>query len=165
MKVEKFCLVGLVLLLSMFVTSVFAGDGRTIRWDILREAAAVAHDTSEIILTGSGTVVLGQKDHVTGGGKWYIIDPNGNLTDSGDYEVTGLVYYAEAPGSNPNDPTARAGLLVLRVAYSNEKEGLLTVGCHIRGTPSIVFEGITAMMGFVDYLNFEEAPTAFHVVR
>jgi hypothetical protein len=56
------------------------------------------------------------------------------------------------------DPAERsAGLVVLRVAYSDGEQGTLVVSCHLVGTPDSVFEGITASKGFVDYWN-REAP-------
>jgi hypothetical protein len=67
---------------------------------------------------------------------------------------------------------AHAGLAKLGAAYSNGKRGVISVSCHLVGTPDSVFEGITASMGSVDFWN-REAPsdtpfidenrTVFHV--
>jgi hypothetical protein len=66
----------------------------------------------------------------------------------------------------------RAGLAKLRVQYSNRETGVLTVSCHLMGSPDCIFEGITASMSYEDFWN-PEAPapgvdanrTLFHVVR
>jgi hypothetical protein len=60
----------------------------------------------------------------------------------------------------------------LQIAYSDGSTGVLTVSCHLVGTPDTVFEGITTSKGFVTY--FSRVPpvpgvdanrTLFHVVR
>jgi len=58
------------------------------------------------------------------------------------------------------------------VKYPNGEFGVLTVSCHIAGTPDCVFEGIAASMRYEDFTRPENpAPgvdanrTAFHVVR
>ena len=93
--------------------------------------------------------------------------------------MTGLVSFTVAPGTFPlthdnigNPADVRAGLLVVRVAYSDGSEGTLVVSCHLTGTPDAVFEGVTASKGFVDYWNREAPPappgnanrTNFHVI-
>lgn len=154
-------------------------------------ASARANDCSKITLTGSGTFVApeggGTSSAVTGGGTWQTFSGSspcpcnstatGTPTGSGTYEVTGLVRWEVAPGTpglphdNIGDPAdSRAGLAVLRVAYSDGSRGVLVVSCHLVGTPNSVFEGITASKGFADYWN-REAPapgvdanrTVFHV--
>ena len=78
----------------------------------------------------------------------------------------------EAIHLNRDDLDWDAGLLVVRVAYSDGSEGTLDVSCHFVGTPDAVFEGVIASKGFVDYWNREEPPappgnanrTAFHVI-
>jgi hypothetical protein len=100
-------------------------------------------------------------------------------TGSGSYTVTGFVSFTLAPGTPPlphdnigNGADVRAGLLVVRIAYSDGSEGTLVVGCHLVGTPDALFEGVTASKGFVDYWNREAPPappgdadrTAFHVI-
>ncbi len=167
----------------------------TMRWDIISVnfatgtlsaggiASARANDMSEITFTGSGTFATpaaggGPSDDVTGGGTWKTFDPSGVPTGSGTYKVTGLVRWDLAPGTPPlpndnigNLADSRAGLVVLGVLYNDGSQGVLTVSCHLVGTPNSVFEGITASKGFVGYWN-REAPaplvdanrTNFHVV-
>ena len=164
------------------------------RWDIISvnfatgtaSAGGVASaranlDLSTITLTGSGTFRSnpGNPQDVTGGGTWRTFDAGGGSTGSGSYTVTGLVSFTVAPGTFPlthdnigNPADVRAGLLVVRVAYSDGREGTLVVSCHLTGTPDAVFEGVTASKGFVDYWNREAPPappgdadrTNFHVI-
>ena len=157
------------------------------RWDIISVnfstltlsaggiASARANDNSKITLTGSGTFRSnpGNPQDVTGGGTWQT------STGSGMYQVTEFVRFEVADGTFPlqhdnvgNPADVRAGLLVVRVAYSDGSEGTLVVSCHINGTPNAVFEGVTASKGFVDYWNRQAPPappgnanrTAFHVI-
>ena len=184
-----------VLVLSVLsVSSVSADSGDHMRWDIISVnfstltlsaggiASARANDNSKITLTGSGTFRSnpGNPQDVTGGGTWTTYAPDGTtVTGSGTYEVTGFVSFVLAPGTPPlpNDnigpvASARGGLLVVQVAYSDGSEGTLTVSCHLVGTPDSVFEGVTATKGFVDYWNREAPPappgdanrTTFHVI-
>jgi hypothetical protein len=163
------------------------------RWDIVSinfgtgtlsaggVASARANDGSKITLTGSGAFrsTPGNPQDVTGGGTWRTFDRSAVATGSGSYTVTGLVSFILAPGGPPlpNDNIAnradiRAGLLVVRIAYSDGSEGTLLVSCHLVGTSDAVFEGVTASKGFVAYWNPEAPPappgdanrTAFHVV-
>lgn len=167
-------------------------DETAVRWDLISVnfgtgtasaggvASARANDNSRIKLTGSGTFVPGHRHKVTGGGTFTTFAPAtppavGAGTGSGTYTVKELVDWHEAPGTFPlphdaigNRADARAGLAVLRVRYSNGRDGILVVSCDLVGTPDSVFEGITASTGFVDYWN-REAPTGenrtlFHVV-
>src|SRR5437870_2817948 len=110
---------------------------------------------------------------------WTTSASGGSVTGSGTYEVTDLVSYVLAPGTFPlphdniGDPAdGRAGLLVVRVAYSDGSEGSLVVSCNFAGTPTAdVFEGVTASKGRTDFWN-RAAPapgvagnrTAFHVI-
>ena len=157
------------------------------RWDIINVdfstftansggmASARANDGSKITLTGSGTFRSnpGNPQDVTGGGTWQT------STGSGTYQVTEFVRFEVAPGTPPlphdnigNRADNRAGLLVVRVAYSDGSEGTLVVSCHLVGTSDAVFEGVTASKGFVDYWNREAPPappgdanrTTFHVI-
>ena len=190
----------LVLLLlgaALFVTHASAGasDKETrFRWDIVSVdfakgtigpggiASATAIDGSMITLTGHGTFVpedgFGNQD-VTGGGTWQTFDPSGNATASGTYKVTGFVSWKLAPGTPPlphdligNLKDNRAGLLVLTIQYLDGSTGVLTVSCHLVGTPNSVFEGIRTTMGFMDYWNGKAPPappgnanrTVFHIV-
>src|SRR5437660_11485306 len=122
-------------------------------------ASARANDGSKITLTGSGTFRSnsGNPQDVTGGGTWQTFDASGGSTGSGSYTVTDLVSFTLAPGTfplqhdnigDPNGADVRAGLLVVRVAYSDGSEGTLGVRCHLVGTPDAVFEGVTASKGF-----------------
>ena len=92
--------------------------------------------------------------------------------------LTGSGTFRANPG-NPQDVTgvaadARAGLAVLRIAYSDGDQGVLVVSCDQPGTPTNlpIFEGITVTKGFVDYWNRvapESVPpfgnrTTFHVL-
>jgi len=172
-----------------------SANNHHMRWDIVSVnfatltlsaggvASARANDGSKITLTGSGTYRSnpGNPQDVTGGGTWQTFEPSGGSTGSGSYTVTGLVSFILAPGTfplqhdnigDPNGADVRAGLLVVRIAYSDGSEGTLVVSCHIVGTPDAVFEGVTASKGFVDYWNREAPPappgnanrTAFHVI-
>ena len=79
--------------------------------------------------------------------------------------MTGFVSFELAPGTLPSPPftdgitgvaaDARAGLAVLRIAYSDGDTGVLIVSCDLPGTPPNlpIVEGITASKGFVDYWN------------
>lgn len=156
------------------------------RWDIISVnfttftaspggmASASANDNSKITLTGTGTFRSnsGKSQAVTGGGTWTIDAPAG----SGTYEVTGFVSFVVAPGTFPlpndnigNAADARAGLAVLKIAYSDGSDGVLIVSCQLGGTPATVFEGITATKGYVDYLRPDvpgnDNRTLFHVLK
>src|SRR5213593_2901578 len=121
------------------------------RWDIVSinfgtgtvsaggVASARANDGSKITLMGSGTYRSnpGNSQDVTGGGTWQTFDATGGATGSGSYTVTGFVSFAGAPGTFPlthdnigNEADSRAGLLVVRIAYSDGSDGTLVVSCH-----------------------------------
>ncbi|MGH2748042.1 MAG: hypothetical protein ACRDKB_08985 [Actinomycetota bacterium] len=120
-----------------------------------------------------------ERKNVTGGGTFTVFDPDGNEVESGTYEVKKLLYWRKAPGEGPpladniGKPENRsAGLVYLKVEYSNGKRGVLVVSCRLVGSPASMFEGITASMGFVDYFNaqppadgVDENRTLFHVRR
>ncbi len=171
-------------------TEVFADETR-VRWDIISVdfstgtlsaggiASALANDNSKITLTGSGTFGAGEDDGAKGGGTWWTFGPTGTQTATGTYRTTGLVSWTPAPGTPPlphdnigNLADNSAGLVTLRVRYSDGSRGVLMVSCHLVGTPNAVFEGITATKGFVDYWNRESPPappgnanrTTFHVM-
>jgi hypothetical protein len=175
---------------AALLVPMIAGSGR---WDLIDVdfaagsvaaggvASARANDNSKITLHGSGTFHAnsGKSQDVSGGGTWQTFSPGGAPTASGTYEVTGFVDFELAPGTPPlpidligNLADARAGLAVLRIAYSDGSDGTLVISCHLVGTPDTVFEGITATKGFVDYWNPEAPPappgnenrTLFHVV-
>jgi len=179
--------------LYISVAPAVAGNNKY-RWDIVTInfatgtvsaggiASALANDGSKITLTGSGTFHSnGNSQNVSGGGTWRTFGTDGTTpTGSGTYEVTGFVSFVLAPGTPPlpNDTIGpgtdiRGGLMVVEIAYSDGTAGVLTVSCHLVGTPDSVFEGITASKGFVDYWNREAPPappgdanrTAFHVLH
>ena len=156
------------------------------RWDIIKAtsftpvtvfeggfASALANDGSRITVTGNGTFDLRESDEVTGGGNWITYAPDGTtVTGNGTYRVQQLVRFDVAPGVQTlglidNIPGAkgdltdnRAGLLFVRIAYSDGSKGVLVVSCHLNGGPDFVarpaapasiFEGITASKGYTDY--------------
>ena len=163
-------------------------DNHLMRWDLIHlssnagaihvsaggTASALAANDSKITLTGTGTFRSnpGHSQDVTGGGTWTTFAPataGGGQTATGTYEVTGFVSYELAPGGLPSNfinditgsiATARAGLGVLQIAYSDGSEGVLVISCDLPTTPSTlpIFEGITASKGFIDYWN-RVAPT------
>ena len=57
------------------------------------------------------------------------------------------------PGAKGDLTDIRAGLLFVRIAYSDGSKGVLVVSCHLDGSPAAIFEGITASKGYVDYWN------------
>jgi len=138
---------------------------------------ALANDHTTIQISGSGT--FGGGVAPTGGGTWATSGPSG--TASGTFTVTGVVQFTAAPGSLPpgvvdniSDPAdARSGLAILNVKYSDGSRGTLTVSCELPvGTPSGVFEGITATKGFVDFHDrvppvpgVDANRTQFHIVH
>jgi hypothetical protein len=150
------------------------------RWDIIHlsgpppvtttlpggqaSACAASSCANMITMTGTGTFRANadEPQAVTGGGTWTA---TGFGAGSGTYKVTGFVSFQVAPGTLPSPPftdgvtgvaaDARAGLAVLRIAYSDGDQGVLTVSCDQPGTPPNlpIVEGITATKGFVDYWN------------
>ena len=182
-------LLALPLIFTLFAGA--GGDdhkGTTYRWDIVKItsfnpvtafeggfASALANDGSRITVTGNGTFDLRESDEVTGGGTWTTFGPDGTtMTGNGTYRVTQLVRFDVAPGLQTgglidNIPGAigdltdnRAGLLFVKIAYSDGSRGVLVVSCHLNGGPDFVtrpaapasiFEGITASKGYVDYWN------------
>jgi hypothetical protein len=160
----------------------------TYRWDLVKItsfnpvtafeggfASALANDGSRITVTGNGTFEPREPDEVTGGGNWITYAPDGTtVTGNGTYRVQQLVRFDLAPGVNTaglidNIPGAkgdltdqRAGLLFVRIAYSDGSKGVLVVSCHLNGGPDFVarpasppsiFEGITASKSYTDYFN------------
>ena len=181
----------LILLLAFGnMTPSVAGAAPTIRWDTISLSFpggvptinpggsdyALAADLTTIQIRGNGTFGGGVRP--TGGGFWATSGPSG--TASGTFKVTGIVKFDPAPGSLPpgfvdniGDPAnTRSGLAILFVKYSDGSGGTLVVSCHQPvGSPSGIFEGITATKGFVDF--YERVPpvsginanrTLFHVV-
>jgi hypothetical protein len=157
--------------------------GLTIRWDIVGydfqatpvtvspggRASAKASDRSAITLTGSGTFG-GGATKVTRGGNWTTLGPGGRMTGSGTYKVKTLIGFFAAPGTFGDasgkyqlvdqigdSANAHAGLLILRVVYSDGSQGTLTISSRQAGTPLSVFMGITATKGFVGYWLLQPA--------
>ena len=196
-------LLGIVILLAVLSIRADNNQGATrMRWDIIHissfapltinaggQASAKANNGSWITMSGAGTFLVNAGEGpraVTGGGVWETFDEDGTSTASGTYEVTGLVDWNDVEGSpvpgtidNIGDGTLadnRAGLLVLRIGYSDGTSGSMVVSCHLPGvgppeTPETVFEGITATKAFVGYWNrvppaagVDGSRTLFHVL-
>ncbi len=195
---------GVVLVILAFAAAYHSDVGLAqqatkMRWDIAKftwgppevypggVAFASALDGSFIKLTGTGTFGPGQDDPVTGSGTWDTRPVGtGRSTGKGKYTVTGLVSFHESkpkPGGggrrvdkigNREDRTG--GLIVLRIAYTNEDgspagTGVLTVSCRgRRGAAGIdLFEGVIESKGAVMYFNpapsrprVDANRTAFH---
>jgi hypothetical protein len=107
------------------------------------------------------------------------------MTGSSTYKVKALVGFFAAPGAFGDaggkyqlvdqvggSAVARAGLALLRVAYSDGSQGTVTISSRQAGTPLSVFMGITVTKGFVGHW-VHQAPVAgedgervlFHLVR
>ncbi len=185
----KSCVVLVILALAAAYHSDvgLAQQATKMRWDIVKAtwgptgpptftpggvAFASAYDGSYIKLTGTGTAGPGQADPVTGGGTWQTHPVKGRPTGKGKYTVTGLVSYQESWGKpgravdnigNKKDSTG--GLVVLRIAYTNEDgspagTGVLMVSCRGRrgAAGSDLFEGAIASKGAVMY--YDPAPSS-----
>ncbi len=174
-----------------------AQQATKMRWDIAKftlgppevypggVAFASALDGSFIKLTGTGTFGPGQADPVTGSGTWDTRPVGtGRSTGKGKYSVTGLVSFHESKPTHSggrrvdkigNGEDRTGGLIVLRIAYTNEDgspagTGVLIVSCRRRGTSGIdLFEGVIASKGAVMYFNptrpssgLDGGRTAFH---
>ena len=170
------------------------GDGdhkeTAYRWDIVNItsfnpltlfegglASALANDGSKITFTGHGTFELRESDEVTGGGTWTTYAPDGTtVTGNGTYRVQQLVRFDLAPGvltgTVDNIPGAkgdltdtRAGLMFVRIAYSDGSKGILVFSCGLDGSPASIFEGVTASKGYTDYWNSLQGNiTLFHIL-
>lgn len=179
---------GALMLLTTFASAA-PGGADHVRWDIISttgippaalnpggHASATAPDGDTITLTGSGTFVApssgGGSGAVTGGGTWTTTSGG-----SGTYEVTGLVSWAFANfqidvGFIDNIGGGRGtnGTAVLKIAFSDGSQGVLTVGCHGPGAPPGIFEGIATTKGFKTYYTVpapvggvDAGRTLFHV--
>jgi hypothetical protein len=174
--------------LLAFGNMVPSAAGATMRWDTISVTSpggvttintggsdfALAADLTSIQISGSGTFGGGLPP--TGGGAWATSGPSG--TASGTFTVIGVIKFTVAPGSLPPGvidnigANSRSGLAVFLIKYSDGSGGILTVSCHLPvGSPSGIFEGITATKGFVAF--HERVPpvpgvdanrTAFHVL-
>src|SRR5205823_11739233 len=100
------------------------------------------------------------------------------LTGSGTYRVTELVSweFANLQASTPSfidniDEGQRAnGTSVLKIAFSDGTQGVLTVGCHGPGAPPGIFEGIATTKRYKTYYTVQPPTsgvdanrTIFHV--
>ena len=183
-------LLALPLIFALFAGA--RGDdhkGTTYRWDIVNIpnsnpptvfeggfASALANDGSRITVTGNGTFEPREPDEVTGGGNWITYAPDGTtVTGNGTYRVQQLVRFDLAPGvltgAVDNIPGAkgdltdtRAGLMFVRIAYSDGSKGVLVFSCGLDGSPASIFEGVTASKGYTDYWNSLPGLTLFHIL-
>lgn len=151
------------------------GSETEYRWDLVNinftssenapggTGSALANDGSKITFTGHGTFVTSEPGEVTGGGTWTTVSMSGAVA-TGTYRVTELVRFTvapgrlnatiidEIPGATGDRTDTRAGLLFVKIAYSDGSKGILVVSCNLSG-PMSIFEGITASKGYVDYWN------------
>jgi len=200
MKRFRFALLAVALVVGLVTTASVASPlrhekqaktGLTIRWDITSGAqtppgpivaggvaSAVAPDGTMITFKGTGTFG-GLPKKVTGGGDWTTYAPSGAQSGTGTYKVLSLVSFIQANFQGPTpaftdnigDLNKRAnGTAVLRIAYSDGSQGVLTVGCHGPGAPPGIIEGIAATKGYKTYYETEEPKpgvdanrTLFHV--
>ena len=164
--------VGAALMLLTTFASAASNGSHHVRWDIIHLAngappgpisagghasAMAANGGDTVTLTGSGTFVApasgGGSSAATGGGTW-----SASGGGSGTYQVTGLVSWVSA-GSQTGSPfvdnidegTATNGAAVLKIAFSDGSQGVLTVGCHGPGAPAGIFEGIATTKGYKTY--------------
>jgi hypothetical protein len=117
---------------------------------------------TSISLTGSGAFVVpangGSSSAVSGGGTWQVTAGDGTVTN-GTYKVTELVQWQkseplELPDCIPagclttddigNLNQATGGVAILRVAYSDGTNGVLTFACSGLPDPLPIAEGVTA---------------------
>lgn len=195
---QRFPRIVLCTALSLMICSSAAraqDENRFFRWDIVTinfaagtlnaggVASARATDGSRITLTGTGAfrakarpfgaTLLGGGGQ--GGGTWTTRNAAGTVTGSGTYEVTEYVSFVGAPGTPPGltdligGGAGRAGLVTLRIRYSDGSQGILIVSCRLVGTPAAVLEGISASKGAVHYSAEKDVAgvdanrTIFHV--
>jgi len=168
-----------------------SGSAQHVRWDIIsttgvppgplnpggHASATAPQGAGTITLTGSGTFVApgsGASSAATGGGTWTT-----STGGSGTYTATGLVSWVNAGPQAPTTPpfidnidhgTRVNGTAVLRIAFSDGSEGVLTIGCHGPGAPPGIFEGIATTKGYTTYYNVPDpvpgvdaGRTNFHV--
>jgi hypothetical protein len=161
-------------ILTTFASAAPSGAAEHVRWDIIsipggtpgsgaqvnpggHASATAANGGDTITLTGSGHFVApasgGGSGAATGGGTW-----SASGGGSGTYTVTALVSWENAGPQadiglvdNIDEGTATNGTAVLKIAFSDGKAGVLTVGCHGPGAPPGIFEGIATTKGFKTY--------------
>jgi hypothetical protein len=165
-------------LLFTTFASAASGGAQFVRWDIISTtgippaplnpggtASARAPDGDTITLTGSGHFVApasgGGSGAVDGGGTWST-----SSGGSGTYRVTALVSWEFANFQtdvgfidNIDEGTRANGNAVLKIAFNDGSEGVLTVGCHGPGAPPGIFEGIATTKGYKTYYDVQP-PTA-----
>jgi hypothetical protein len=180
---------GATLILLTTLASAAPGGAQHVRWDIISlvggnfpgpanpggYADARAPDNTFIRLRGFGTFVApagqnGGSGAVTGGGTWetYSGTPSpATLTGSGTYEVRELVSweFANFQSTTPvlidniDEGTRANGTAVLRIAFNDGSQGVLTIGCHGPGAPPGIFEGIATTKSYKTYYDVQP-PTA-----
>ena len=162
MKIEcrRFLAAAIFLLPLVFISTAMGQEENAFQWVVFSGTppqSAMASDGSKILVTGTGTFVVGEAKHVTGGGSWATFDASGVATGTGNFRVTRLVKFDLAPGSAPGFPTFHAGLAFLRIVYDDGSKGVLVVSCSLNffgpTTPPSVPEGFSASKDFVDYWN------------
>jgi hypothetical protein len=179
LKIQSQWLLGIAtaLVLSGVATIAGAADRITVHWTFITpnftppitlnpggSAQAIASDGSTITIAGSGTFVApdGERESsraVTGGGSWKIVSTSG--TTAGTFVVTEVVQWGQSTAfagfglvdNVGNINQAFGGLAVLRVAYSDGSEGVLTISCNAPADPPAIFEGMIASKGLVQYWN------------
>ena len=114
----------------------------------------------------------GSDASTTGGGTWTTCNAAATVCTNGTYVVTGLVRWDPEPGKSLpavitnytiDDGVPTAGLVVLRIAYSDGSNGTLVVSCNLPPGNPQMFEGITATKDVVDYWRHISGVTLFHV--
>ena len=169
---------GAALVLLTSFASAASGGAEHVRWDIIStlgappgplnpggHASATAPNGDTITLMGSGHFVA----PASGGGSG-AVDGGGTYTtsggESGTYTVTALVSWVNAgPQANVgfvdniDEGTRTNGTAVLKIAFSDGKDGVLTIGCHGPGAPPGIFEGIATTKGYKTYYTVQP-PTA-----
>jgi hypothetical protein len=166
------------MLLTTFASAAPGGGAQHVRWDIISlvggnfpgpvnpggEASATAANGGDTItLTGAGTFVApasgGGSGAATGGGTW-----TASGGGSGTYVVTGLVswefanFQSTPPAGvvdNIDEGTRANGTAVLKIAFSDGSQGVLTVGCHGPGAPPGILEGIATTKGYKTYYDVQ----------
>jgi hypothetical protein len=158
-----------------------AASAPQVRWDFVKLLAATpitfgaggsgvatAEDGSRMTLTGSGTFrpPPSSPNDVTGGGTWNLIDQQGVSAGSGTYTVKTLIYWTPGSGTFPTTTNVDkigeiaqtiTGFAVLRVSYSNGKQGILALSSHLpMKVPDAVFNGMVASMGVVLFWNHQK---------
>jgi hypothetical protein len=173
-----------LMLLTTFASA--AGEpAQHVRWDIISttgipapinpggHASATAPDGDTITLTGSGHFVApasgGGSGAVDGGGTW-TTSSGGSGTYEVSWENAGPQTLPPGIIDNIDEGTATNGTAVLKIAFSDGSQGVLTVGCHGPGAPPGIFEGIATTKGFKTYYTVQPPSpgvdanrTIFHV--